>query len=93
MALSRTFSCSPAVVDRILDEVRKLGAQVEGDESGGAVTGNTFLGHFAGSYSYRDGNLTLAITEKPASIPDAMLASRLDEVAKRHGLDIQGEPE
>ena len=88
MALSRTFPCSPAVVTRILEEVRKLGAQVEGDASAGKVTGDNFLGHFAGTYNYEDGSLTLEITAKPDSIPESLLANRLDEVARRHGLAI-----
>ena len=87
MALSRTFPCSPAVVARILEEVSKLGARVEGDDSSGKLTGDTFLGHFAGTYSYEGGRLTLEITAKPDAIPESLLARRLDEVARRHGLD------
>jgi len=92
MAISRTFPCPPSVVARILTEVRKLGAQVEGDESTGKLTGDTFLGRFAGTYSYRDGSLTLEITEKPAAIPETLLTGRLDEIARRHGLDTDDPP-
>ncbi len=87
MALTRTFRCDATVVTRILDEVRKLGATVEGDEQSGQLTGQTFLGRFAGTYAYDGSQLTLEITEKPAAIPDTVLASRLDDMARRHGLD------
>ena len=87
MALTRTFRCDASVVTRILDEVRKLGAEVEGDDTSGRLLGQSFLGRFAGTYAYDGAQLTLEITEKPAAIPDTMLAKRLDDMARRHGLD------
>jgi len=85
--LTRTIRCTPSAVEKILQEVRKLGAQVEGDDRSGLLGGQTFLGRFAGRYDYDGQRLTLVITEKPAAIPESLLAERLDDLARRHGLD------
>lgn len=87
MELTRTIRCDASSVAKILQEVRKLGAQVEGDDRAGVLVGQTFLGRFAGRYDYDGERLTLVITEKPAAIPESLLAERLDDLARRHGLD------
>jgi len=84
MALSRTFACNPAEMDKILDEVRKLGAIVDGDPAGGTLTGQTPLGAFEGSYAHDGQQVTLTITKKPALVPDGFLESRLDEMARKY---------
>ncbi len=87
MELTRIIRCDATAVSKILQEVRKLGAQVDGDEISGRLVGQTFLGRFAGRYDYNGERLTLVITEKPAAIPESLLADRLDDLARRHGLD------
>ncbi|MCZ6599528.1 MAG: hypothetical protein O7A07_01675 [Acidobacteria bacterium] len=87
MELTRTIRCDASAVTKILQEVRKLGAQVDGDNLSGLLVGQTFLGRFAGRYDYDGERLTLVITEKPVAIPESLLADRLDDLARLHGLD------
>jgi len=87
MDITRTIRCEASAVTKILQEVRKLGAQVDGDDRAGQLVGQTFLGRFAGHYTYDGERLTLVITEKPAAIPESMLVARLDDLTRRHGLD------
>lgn len=86
MELTRTIRCTAPAVEKILQEVHKLGAQVEGDDRSGLLVGQTILGRFAGRYDFDGERLTLVITEKPAAIPESLLADRLDDLARRHGL-------
>jgi hypothetical protein len=85
MALTRTFKCSPQDLSRILEEVKSLGASVEGDARSGRLVGDTLMGHFEGTYEHDGESLTLAITKKPALIPESFLAGRLDEMARKYG--------
>lgn len=85
MTLSRTFACSADEVGEILDEVRKLGARVEGDTASGNLGGDTPLGRFEGIYAHDGERLTLTITKKPVLVPDSFLESRLDEIARKYG--------
>lgn len=87
MALSRTFDCKTDELDKILDEVRKLGAVVEGNPSSGTLTGQTPLGAFEGTYAHDGQQVTLTITKKPALIPDAFLENRLDEMARKYSTE------
>ena len=85
MALSKTFPCDAAAVSRILGEMKSLGAEVEGDDRSGKLVGDTMMGHFEGTYEHDGTNLTLAITKKPALIPESFLQGRLDELARKYG--------
>jgi hypothetical protein len=85
MALSKTFPCDAAAVGKILGELKSLGAEVEGSEQEGKLVGNTMMGHFEGTYRHDGTNLTLAITQKPALIPESFLQGRLDELARKFG--------
>lgn len=86
MALSKTFRCSPENAKKALAEMESLGANVEGNASGGTLRGDTLMGHFEGTYLHDGENLTLTITKKPPLIPESFLQGRLDDLAKRYGV-------
>ena len=85
MSLSRTFPCSADQVGRLLDMVREVGAQVEGDERTGRLAGDTFMGRFEGTYDWQPEQLTLTITRRPPLVTEAFLQARLDDMARRFG--------
>ncbi|MFQ5767216.1 MAG: hypothetical protein ACE5ID_04455 [Acidobacteriota bacterium] len=84
--LSRRFRCEASTVGSILEEVKALGATVEGDEHSGKLVGQTFIGRFEGTYHHDGEHLTLTITQRPSVISDDLLSNRLDELAQRYGL-------
>lgn len=85
MSLSRTFPCSAGQVGRMLEMVRELGAEVDGDERTGRLAGNTFLGRFEGTYAWEADQLTLTITRRPPLVTESFLMARLDDMARRFG--------
>ena len=87
MAVSRVFTCGSENLARFLDEIRGFGIRVEGDAAAGRLIGDTPMGQFEGTYAHDAGRLTLTVTQKPALVPDSFLESRLDELARRYGME------
>ena len=85
MSLTRTFACSTDNVRHALDQLKALGARIEGDAGSGTLAGQTPIGHLAGSYAHDGRNLTLTITEWPALIPLSFLENKLDDLIRRYG--------
>ena len=85
MALSRTFKCGAEDLARLLDELKGLGAQVEGDERAGRLAGDTIVGRFEGTYEHDGDSLTIQVTAKPSLIPEKVIESQMDDLIRRFG--------
>jgi hypothetical protein len=75
---SRRYRCSPARLRSALDEVRRLGATVEGSESEGTVRVDTPLGRVEGEYTFDGEQLEVTLTRHPAMVPAGLVWQRLD---------------
>lgn len=77
-APSRIYRCSPERVRAALDEIRRLGASVEGSESEGTVRVDTPLGMVEGRYVFDGEQLEVTLTRLPAMFPAGPIWQRLD---------------
>jgi hypothetical protein len=85
MSLTRTFPCSPEKVRQALEQLKGLGARIEGDAASGTIAGQTPIGRLEGSYAHDGRSLTLTISSWPALIPTQFLEDKLDEMIRRYG--------
>ena len=83
MAASKTFRCGESRFKDILGELQSMGAQVQGDERAGMLSGDTILGRFEASYSLDGDKLTVTVTRKPGLVSDSFLQERLDKLARK----------
>jgi hypothetical protein len=78
--MTRSWRCSPGSVARSLEDARRAGAAIAGDETAGTIGAPTPLGRVEGRYAF-DGELfTVTVTKIPAMLPVEMIWSRLDAV-------------
>ena len=77
---TRSWRCPPGSVKRSLEDARRAGAAIEGDENAGTIGAQTPLGRVEGRYEF-DGELfTVTVTKIPAMLPIEIIWSRLDAV-------------
>jgi hypothetical protein len=75
---SRRYRCSPSRVRTALEEVRRMGATVEGNESEGTVRMDTPLGVVEAAFTFDGEQLEVLLTKKPAMVPAGLVWQRLD---------------
>jgi hypothetical protein len=85
-----SFAAEPkGTVTRIVEEARKVGVQIDGDDQQG-----TFSGHQAkGTYAVNGHRLSITVTEKPWIFPEALIRKVAREKAPEWGLEPACNPE
>ena len=87
MAFSITFNITAepeATITKIMDEARKAGIELNGDDKQG-----TFAGFNArGSYSREGNQIHIAVAEKPFFVPDSLIRKMAIEKAPAWGLAV-----
>jgi len=65
------------LIERARSALASIGGKLEGDATGGTVTGDTPFGRIEGTYSIVDHAVSFDITKKPVLVTCSMIESQL----------------